>query len=118
MAACPTSALSYDAAAEVVRLDAEACMQCGACYTACPHTGAIVAASQDRTTHAVRSVRRPPRCVAACPTGCLTWVEGSSFSPSHYVIKSPVEIARSMALMYYPAREAARAGAAASGEEG
>lgn len=116
-AACPTSALTYDAVAEVVRLDAEACVQCGACYTACPHTGAIVPHPRTNLPIQCDLCNGRPRCVEACPTGCLSWVEGSSFSPAHYVVKSPADIARSLALLYYPAREAAKAGAVVNGEE-
>jgi Fe-S-cluster-containing hydrogenase component 2 len=40
-AACPSGALGNGVAAEVVRLDAGDCIQCGACYQACSHSGAI-----------------------------------------------------------------------------
>jgi Fe-S-cluster-containing hydrogenase component 2 len=114
---CPTDALSYDAAAEVVRLDASACVQCGACYEACPHTGAIAPHPGTRMPMQCDLCDGQPRCAEACPTGCLAWVEGSSFSPAHYVLRSPAAIARSMAKMYYPAREAAHTGAAVATEE-
>lgn len=117
VASCPTEALSWDAAAEVVRLDASACVQCGACYEACPHSGAIVPHPGTKLPIQCDLCDGQPRCAEACPTGCLAWVEGSSFSPAHYVLRSPAAIARSMARMYYPARDADHAGAAAVSEE-
>ncbi len=99
---CPTTALVYDETAEVVRLQADACIQCEACYTACPHTGAIVPHPGTNLPMQCDLCDGNPRCVAACPVGCLTWVPGSSFSPSHYVLTPPEEIARSLASIYYP----------------
>lgn len=105
IAACPTDALAFDAAAEVVRLDAGACIQCQACYTACPHTGSITPHPATNLPMQCDLCDGSPRCVAACPTGCLQWVPGSAFSPNHYMMAPPEEIARSLACIYYPAKE-------------
>ncbi|CAG0966046.1 anaerobic carbon-monoxide dehydrogenase iron sulfur subunit [Anaerolineae bacterium] len=103
--ACPTPALSYDATAEVVRVSNDDCIQCQACYTACPHTGAIAPHPQTNLPILCDLCDGNPRCVAACPAGCLQWVQGSTFSPAHYVITPPEEIARSLSSIYYPAKE-------------
>lgn len=103
--ACPTPALAYDPDAEVVRVSDEDCIQCQACYVACPHTGAIAPHPQRNLPILCDLCDGNPRCVAACPSNCLQWVQGSGFSPSHYVITPPEEIARSLSHLYYPARE-------------
>lgn len=102
---CPTPALSYDESAEVVRLNSDECIQCDACYTSCPHTGAIIPHPQTHVPILCDLCDGNPRCVAACPTSCLSWVQGSAFSPAHYVITPPQEVARSLAHLYYPAKE-------------
>ncbi len=103
--ACPTNALFYDEAAQVVRLHADECNSCQACYSACPHTGAIAPHPKTHLPMQCDLCDGDPRCVAACPSGCLSWVPGSSFSPVHYVLTPPEEIARSLAHLYYPAKE-------------
>ena len=105
VAACPTPALAYDESAEIIRVnsDRSACLQCQACYTACPHTGAIAPHPKTNLPILCDLCDGNPRCVAACPSNCLSWVQGSSFSAAHYVITPPEEIARSLAHLYYPA---------------
>jgi Fe-S-cluster-containing hydrogenase component 2 len=105
VAACPSDALVYDKAAEVVRLVPDNCLQCEACYPACPHTGAIAPHPKTSLPMQCDLCDGDPRCVQVCPVGCLTWVPGSAFSPIHYVITPPEEIARSLASIYYPAKE-------------
>ena len=105
VASCPVDALTYDENAQVIRLDADACILCQACFTACPHTGAIAPHPKTGLPMQCDLCDGNPRCVAACPTGCLQFVPGSAFSPIHYVITPAEEIARSLALMYYPAKE-------------
>lgn len=102
--ACAPEALTYDPAADVVRLDANTCIQCEACYTACPHTGAIAPHPETNLPLQCDLCDGSPRCVANCPSGCLQWVPGSAFDPVHYVLP-PEQIARSLAMLYYPAQE-------------
>ncbi len=102
---CPTPALSWDESAEFVRVSNDDCIQCQACYSACPHTGAIVPHPQTNLPILCDLCDGNPRCVAACPVGCLQWVQGSGFSPAHYVITPPEQIAQSLAHIYYPAKE-------------
>lgn len=101
--ACPTAALAYDQAAEVIRLSPDECIQCQACYPACPHTGAIAPHPKTHLPIQCDLCDGNPRCVAACPSGCLSWTPGSGFSPVHYVLTPPEEIAHSLASLYYPA---------------
>lgn len=78
--ACEYGAISQRAD-ELVVIDPEACQGCGACRDACPYgvvyENAALGISQKCTgcAHLIDAGWERPRCVNACPTDALRWVD-------------------------------------------
>ena len=76
MAACPTGALAADGR-DVVVLDQDACIQCGACEDACPHDAIVYVESDGRYLKCdLCAGREGPLCVEVCPVEAITFGEG------------------------------------------
>ena len=78
-AACPTGAMHRDAAGEPVVVEKRLCVGCAACVMVCPYGVPRMAAGMAHILKCDQCVERvrqgeEPACVAACPTGCLTFV--------------------------------------------
>ena len=75
-AACPVGTLqsALGGGKRRLRIDPDACVECGKCESACPFGLAI---KQDRTHGALqtRDCLRCGECVAACPKDALNWPE-------------------------------------------
>ncbi len=72
-AACPEGAITYSETVRAWLVDAEACLACEACVTACPYA----AIALDPETNIARKCdlcEGAVRCVEICPTGALILV--------------------------------------------
>lgn len=94
MAACPNDAI-YQRDDGLVIIDPKKCEGCGECAKACPY-GVIyfneeLAISQKCTgcAHLMDAGWERPRCVNACPTDALSWVDTDDLSPENLV--APLE---------------------------
>jgi len=72
---CPTGALSRDPDTHAVLLDRDKCIRCGTCAEACPF-GSIRYDSQGYPL-ICDLCGGDPKCVAACPTGALSFGLGA-----------------------------------------
>ncbi len=76
--ACPTGAIARSDEGAPVVLDPEICVGCKSCIVACPY-GAVRVTAASGTIYKcdfcvdLTNEGKPPACVEACPTHCLTY---------------------------------------------
>ena len=93
MAVCPAGAIERRADGFVL-INPQKCTGCGACQTACPygsiyrHPESGLAQKCTACAHLLDSGEKQPRCVEACPTDALRFVEGEPVNGERVVYKN------------------------------